>query len=545
MKESNFYSDDFEQLIRDKTEQYKMYPSERVWKGVHNSLHTRRRWFIGSMSLLVTGILFFAGRELITPSAHSAIARKPAPTAAFAAEAPKPWLAAHVPHNSLSADHSSNSSSVRHNNVTANDEVEGQDPEYKEISITLSHLVIDPSDLSGWLSRVQLPDHAPEIDVIAARSLTGDGSRLPEDGSRTGARTGTDNALLREGTDATREAGDGADGDGLSARQVLESLSARGADGTRHSRMGGRLARNRPAGNGVAADGLIADSASQGNKASATAIAEAQDRQRINWLHDYAMNTLPMPSRRGRTYFQLSLSPTVSYRVLSGVDPSYEKYGSLNGSPSQLLNNSAALGFEFGGSILYRLTRNLSVKGGLQFNFARFKITGYSDPNSTQNAAFNSYIGYMQGQGSQGAGAWGTTQRSSAAAASATAQNKLTLNNDYYQLAAPIGFELRVLGNERLQLNLGATVQPSYLLGGTSYMLSDDLSTYSKKPWSYRKWNVSGGLEAFLSYRTGNIRWQIGPEIRYQFLSTYTSQFPLNENLKTYGLKIGITKALP
>ena len=68
MKESNFYSDEFEQLIREKTEQYKMYPSENVWKGVHNSLHTKRKWFIGSMAVLVTGILFFSGKELLTPS---------------------------------------------------------------------------------------------------------------------------------------------------------------------------------------------------------------------------------------------------------------------------------------------------------------------------------------------------------------------------------------------------------------------------------------------------------------------------------------------
>src|ERR1700743_3234584 len=71
MKENNFYSDDFEELIRGKTEQYKMYPSENVLKGVHNALHTKRKWFIGSMSLLVTGILFMAGRELILPSKNT------------------------------------------------------------------------------------------------------------------------------------------------------------------------------------------------------------------------------------------------------------------------------------------------------------------------------------------------------------------------------------------------------------------------------------------------------------------------------------------
>jgi hypothetical protein len=552
MKESNFYSDDFEQLIRDKTEQYKMYPSERVWKGVHNSLHTRRRWFIGSMSMLVTGILFFAGRELITPSAHSAVARKSVPAATSIAEAPKPWLAAHIPNTSLSVYHTSNpsSSGVRHNNAAGGDAIEGQDPEYKEISITLSHPVIDPSDLSGWLSRVRLPDHAPEIAVIAARAFAGDGSRL-EDGNRIIVRPGAEIAVSRDGLDVPREAGDLADGDGLSARQVLESLGARGsdgADGSRRLRAGGRLAHNRSGGNGVGVGGSMADSVANGNKASATAIAEAQDRQRVNWLHDYAMNTLPMPSRRGRTYFQLTLSPTVNYRSLTGVDPSYEKFGNFSQSPSQLLNNSPAYGFEFGGSILYRLTRNLSVRGGLEFSFARYKITGYSDPNSPQNTSYNSYIGWMQNQPNQPVNPGsspGVTQAQSATPPPASTANRLTLNNDYYQLSAPVGFELRVLGNERLQFNLGASIIPSYLLGATSYMLSDDLSTYSKDPAKYRKWNISGGLEAFFSYRIGNIRWQIGPEFRYQFLSTYTSQFPLNENLKTYGLKIGLTKMLP
>src|ERR1700728_3745517 len=86
MKESNFYSDDFEQLIRDKTEQYKMYPSENVWKGVHSSLHTKWKWFIGSMAFLVTGILYFSGKELIAPSGHPVLAKKLAVAGASSAD---------------------------------------------------------------------------------------------------------------------------------------------------------------------------------------------------------------------------------------------------------------------------------------------------------------------------------------------------------------------------------------------------------------------------------------------------------------------------
>jgi hypothetical protein len=541
MKESNFYSDDFEQLIRDKTEQYKMYPSERVWKGVHNSLHTKRRWFIGSMSLLVTGILFFAGKELITPSAHSTVARKPASTAASVAEVPKSWLAAHIPHTTQRANHSSNPSLTVswHSDAVENDATEGQDPEYKDISITLSHPVIDPSDLSGWLSRVQPPDRAPEIAVIAPQLAAVDG-RPAEEAAKVSVRPGAEGTSLREGADGREGL---ASADGYSTRSVLESLSARGEQG-RNTRMNGRLARNKSGANGIAGDGQIPDSAANFSKASASAIAEAQDRQRVNWLHDYALNTLPEPPKRGRTYFQLTLSPTVSYRSVSGLDPSYEKWGPSNGftgSPAQMINNSPAFGFEFGGSILYRLTRNLSVKGGLRFNFARYKITAFGDSVALQNNTnFDSYFGYVQGLANQAPGA----QQRGNAPPPTSPENKLTLNNDYYQLSAPIGFELRVLGNERLQFNLGASVQPSYLLGTTSYMLSQDLTKYSKDPAHYRRWNVSGGIEAFLSYRVGNIRWQIGPEFRYQFLSTYTSQ-SFSENLKTYGLKIGITKALP
>jgi hypothetical protein len=119
-----------------------------------------------------------------------------------------------------------------------------------------------------------------------------------------------------------------------------------------------------------------------------------------------------------------------------------------------------------------------------------------------------------------------------------------TITNNFYQLAAPIGFELRILGNEQLQFNIAATIQPSYLLNTDSYMLSADYSTYTKQPTEYRRWNLSGEVEAFLSYQTGPLRWQIGPEFRYQMLSTYIANYPINENVKGYGLKIGITKAL-
>ena len=59
-----------------------------------------------------------------------------------------------------------------------------------------------------------------------------------------------------------------------------------------------------------------------------------------------------------------------------------------------------------------------------------------------------------------------------------------TLYNDYYQLSAPLGFDLRILGNERLQFNIGATIQPSYLLNTDSYIL--ELRLYQLHQGAFR-----------------------------------------------------------
>ena len=63
----SYYTDDFEELIRDKADQYKMYPSDKVWKGINRSLHKSRRWYWLSFILFLAGISYFAIRELSSP----------------------------------------------------------------------------------------------------------------------------------------------------------------------------------------------------------------------------------------------------------------------------------------------------------------------------------------------------------------------------------------------------------------------------------------------------------------------------------------------
>src|SRR5688572_6958656 len=51
--ESNFRNRDFEQYVKQNADQYRMFPSEKVWKGIHGSLHTRRKWYGLGLALLL------------------------------------------------------------------------------------------------------------------------------------------------------------------------------------------------------------------------------------------------------------------------------------------------------------------------------------------------------------------------------------------------------------------------------------------------------------------------------------------------------------
>ena len=55
------------------------------------------------------------------------------------------------------------------------------------------------------------------------------------------------------------------------------------------------------------------------------------------------------------------------------------------------------------------------------------------------------------------------------------------------------------------------------------------------------RWNVNTAVETFVNYSTGRISWQVGPQVRYQLLSSFIDKYPVKENLFDFGLKIGLS----
>ncbi len=197
------------------------------------------------------------------------------------------------------------------------------------------------------------------------------------------------------------------------------------------------------------------------------------------------------------------------------------------------VDNTPVLGYDVGGNILYRISKNISLKAGLEFSYSRYYIKAYNALPGQAAASLNSYFGYVA-----------DTLVNNSTGGATIEKNPQHYQNRYYQISFPIGVDMKVAGNNKLQLHLGGTVQPSYLLNTDAYVLSDDLTTYSKDGQAFRRWNLNAGAEVYLSYAVGKIRWELGPQVRYQIFSTYKNSIPLQENMLNYGIRIGISKSI-
>ncbi|HEU0064007.1 MAG TPA: hypothetical protein VFQ58_03215 [Flavisolibacter sp.] len=232
--------------------------------------------------------------------------------------------------------------------------------------------------------------------------------------------------------------------------------------------------------------------------------------------------------------WQLYFTPTVSYRKLS-ENKSYISSGVGNlSSYSPLYNINSAVthkpdfGFEIGYTGKYKVSSNLKIKGGIQFNVNRYDIKVFNAPNQLATIRLNSR--YVP-----------DSLNAITTYSNLNGYHTDWLQNFYFQISAPIGVEFKIRGDDKIQFGLGTTIQPTYLLGDRIYLISTDYKNYAQVPLLVRRWNVNTSFESFVSYSTGHLKWQVGPQFRYQLLSSFIDKYPVKENLYNFGLKVGIS----
>ncbi len=236
--------------------------------------------------------------------------------------------------------------------------------------------------------------------------------------------------------------------------------------------------------------------------------------------------------------FQLTMyvSPSVTSRFQSRKteDPIFGTTNSYSNIPVSSVDNNtsvhhAAIGFELGTDISYQLMKGLRLKSGFQINYSKYVVEAnvvhptmatlyLNDPSGAY--AYNSISIYGNGTGSK----------------------YVNLPNYRFQASIPVGIEYLIKGKDKFQLNISATFSPTYTLSSRSYLLSSDNRNYVSDPDLLRKWNMASNLGTYFTFESNSFKWQIGPQVRYQWLSSYQKNYPINEHLIDYGIRFGVSK---
>lgn len=240
--------------------------------------------------------------------------------------------------------------------------------------------------------------------------------------------------------------------------------------------------------------------------------------------------------------FQFYVTPSLSYRQLTDAKgKAARSYTAIPLSANykidinNIVKHTPSAGAEVGFALGYQLNNRFTVKSGLQFNVRQYNIEAYPaalpapqtvDQQSENNNATDAL----------------------AISASYTQSNSrpIILRNRYYEIAAPVGIDYRVFANNTgsVTINVAATVQPTYTFDKEPFVITTDYKNYADGSALMRNWNINSSVEAYISYKLGPLRWQIGPQFRYQHLPTYGGGYPIRERLLDYGIKMGFTKSL-
>jgi hypothetical protein len=238
-----------------------------------------------------------------------------------------------------------------------------------------------------------------------------------------------------------------------------------------------------------------------------------------------------------RFHWQFHFTPTVSYRSLK-EDQKFIAQARMNLSAaplaattelSNVINHRPDLGMQLGLLGTYPLGKRLDLIAGLQFNVSKYDIKAFNYPTEVATIAL------VNAWGGPTAVTTVTSFRSNGFMSKAS-----WLRNYYYSLSAPVGLEWRILGKKQNHWGFSTTVQPTYMVGNRSYIISMDYQNYAEVPYLINKWNLNVGLETYAKFSVGNTDFRVGPQVRYQLFSSFKKGYPVSEHLYDFGVKLGI-----
>ncbi|MBL7746487.1 MAG: hypothetical protein JNM19_03620 [Chitinophagaceae bacterium] len=474
--ENRFNNRDFEQFVKQNADQYRMFPSEKVWNNIHNTLHTRRRWYGIGIALLLISVTAVTYVMVNHPGKNQPLAQ------------------------SLPA-------------VQLNKEI--------TTSSTVKDVFIAP--VKPTKKNIETSYTADEnMPPLAFLSNFGSQSEIESEEPAL-----TDNTIEQAAPVVTR--------------QKETVMSGQEVAHHRNIAMSSKPATIViiPAEPTKPALNFINDNSIDEEKTAVSTEQRSAPADNNNLMTiESVVNSYKHNSKGKRLTLQLYVTPTISYRDLkenkafiSGVQARNNTTPLANvyvPDVNNIVTHKPDLGFQLGLTAGYPLSKRITLTGGLQFTVSKYDIKAYSHPREEATITLSNSYG-----GSNSVSAYTSYRNFGGFKAN-------WLRNLYLSASAPIGLEVKVISNKKGYLGVGGNIQPTYVLDNRSYLLSTDYKNYAEMPSLIRKWNINTGFEIFAANNTGKIKWRIGPQVRYQTMSSFKNKYPVKEHLFDFGLKLGV-----
>ncbi len=510
--ENKFYTDDFEHFLKESADNFRMYPSKRVWNSLYNNLHPGRKWPSLAVCLLLVSSVIFIGiahKNEITGSAENTketvlqLASGTNPTAG------KTNLTISAPTGNTISIVGKTSVNNESGSLSASSESEKTDNALNSKKQNINDAISDKKLLIASANNIVSPKRARRTNQVNK------------------VRT----AIQITAALAEKES--------IVAADQLPGIAANNQ----------QIVSARIIDNEIAIDeSNKKDDISKVVIATPTVlvdIAKANDKKaEKEWIEDFAFHNKPTASNKDRLFSQFYLTPSVGFRTLEKnvennvvsrnaafVTNAVGSAAGINHSVTQ----SATINVEAGYSLNYAYSKITRLKIGLQLNYTNYRVHAYDMGHlSSTTLLLNDVYGNN--------GTELISRSTMLANLPGDASNK-KLDNNTFQVSIPFGADFKIAGKNKIQWFAGATVQPTYMLFGNSYLISSDLKHYIYDASFIRKWNVNAGIETFISYKTkAGIVFNAGPQLRYQLLSTYNKSYSYTEKLYNLGIKMGVTK---
>ncbi len=478
--ENSFNNRDFEKFVKQNADQYRMFPTEKVWKSIHSALHTRSRWYgIGlALLLLSTTVVTWV---MLTPGGKSENIASVTNSSAIKKES-----AIKTPVPAITIINTVKSSRNRPSPITS------------------------PTSLQEDLLGLSLPASGLDISGNETADIVQSNIKPVIESP----------ASLQPGSIAKSILFQAKPGIDKKQTEPDRLISAGIKQKDPYLIAGNNL--NRPAG-------------------APTEEPSVKKDIYPPFTIESVVNSYTHRPQKNKLQWMLYVTPTISYRELgeneefiarsrynSIVSPGSANPYDYNFDVNSVVNHKPDMGLQLGVRAAYPLSKWFSFTGGLQFNVSKYDIKAYNHDPEMATIALSTAGG-------------GTNTISAVSRYRNTGSNKENwLQNFYFSASVPLGMELKLSDGLKNYFGIAGTLQPTYILDNRSYLISTDYKNYAQVPSLTRHWNLSTSFEIFAATHIRGMQLRLGPQVRYQVMSSFVKDYPIKEHLIDFGLKLGV-----